>query len=185
MKQKLTRNESEELIGQLRKRFEKNMNRHKDVDWGKLEEKLRKSPAKLRSLYAMEETGGEPDVVGYDKKNKVFLIFDCAKESPKGRRSICYDQDALESRKKHKPRDSAMNMADEMGIRMLSEEEYEFLQSLGEFDNTTSSWLVTPPDVRERGGAIFGDRRFGRVFIYHNGADSYYGARGFRGVLEV
>lgn len=185
MQKKLTKDETEEVIGMLKKRFAKNMNRHKDVEWEKLEEKLRKSPAKLRSLYAMEESGGEPDVVDYDKTNELFLIYDCSQESPKGRRSLCYDEDALESRKKHKPQNSAMNLADEMGIRMLSEEEYIFLQGLGEFDNTTSSWLITPSDVRERGGAIFGDRRFGRVFIYHNGAESYYGARGFRGVLEI
>ena len=161
------------------------MNRHRDVDWSKLEEKLRNTPNKLWSLQQMEESGGEPDVVGYDAKTEEFIFFDSSAETPKGRISTCYDHEALQSRKKHKPKDSAMNMAMEMGVNLLTEEEYIQLQSLGEFDRKTSSWILTPSDVRGHGGAIFGDRRFGRVFIYHNGADSYYGARGFRASLKV
>lgn len=175
----------DELLKILKARFDKNMNRHKGVDWTKIEAKLQKSPEKLWILNEMEETGGEPDVVDYDKKSDEYVFFDCAIESPKGRRSFCYDRDALESRKEHKPKHSALGMAAEMGIEILTEEQYQQLQNFGEFDLKTSSWLHTPAEVRDRGGAIFGDCRFGRVFIYHNGAESYYAARGFRGCLRV
>jgi hypothetical protein len=181
----LTPPEREELLGILKTRFEKNANRHPDVQWAKVQSKLDAHPEKLWSLSEMERTGGEPDVVGYDKKTDEYIFFDCSPETPKGRRSICYDREALEARKQHKPETSAMDMASEMGIQLLTEEQYHELQRLGNFDTKTSSWLKTPEDVRELGGAIFGDRRFGRVFIYHNGADSYYGVRGFRGSLRV
>lgn len=161
------------------------MNRHKDIEWKKVEEKLKTHPEKLWSLNEMEESGGEPDVVGFDKKTSEYIFYDCSGESPKGRRSLCYDREALESRKKHKPKNSAMDLAGDMGIELLTEEEYYKLQELGEFDSKTSSWLKTPNELRKLGGAIFGDYRFGRVFIYHNGAESYYGARGFRGSLKV
>lgn len=184
MKQKkLTPEQKDDLINKLKKRFASHMNRHQEIDWSKLEEKLRRSSKKLWSLHQMEESGGEPDVVDYDSGEYIF--FDCSPETPKGRIRVCYDHDALESRSKHKPEDSAMNMATEMGIDLMTEEEYFQLQEVGEFDKKTSSWLLTPSDVRSHGGAIFGDRRFGRVFIYHNGADSYYGVRGFRAVLRV
>ncbi|WP_262248297.1 DUF4256 domain-containing protein [Parapedobacter soli] len=184
-KKELTPTQQDELLRILEERFEKNMDRHKGYQWSKIEAKLEASPQKLWSLDEMETTGGEPDVIGQDKKTGEYLFVDCSAESPKGRRSICYDHDALESRKTHKPADSAVGMANEMGIDLLTEEQYHVLQQLGNFDTKTSSWLKTPSTVRELGGAIFGDRRFGRIFIYHNGAESYYGARGFRGILSV
>lgn len=175
----------EELLRILQKRFEKNSNRHKKMDWASIQDRLEASPEKLWSLNEMEETGGEPDVIGYDKKTEEYLFCDCSAESPKGRRSLCYDQEALESRKEHKPKNSAVGLASEMGIELLTEEQYHELQTLGKFDTKTSSWIATPTSVRELGGGIFGDWRFGRVFIYHNGAESYYGSRGFRGLLRV
>ena len=185
VKKKLSADESEELILVLRNRFEKNMDRHKGIAWDGVEEKLKANPAKLWSLSQMEETGGEPDVVGYDKKSGEYVFFDCSAETPKGRRSICYDHQALESRKEHKPANSAIGMAEDMGVEILNEEEYRALQKLGEFDTKTSSWIKTPPDIRKRGGALFCDWRYGHVFVYHNGAESYYAARSFRGSLKV
>ena len=182
---KLSSEQQKELFKTLKTRFEKNMNRHKGVDWAKVQAKLESNAGKLYSLSLMEETGGEPDVVGYDKKADEFLFYDCSAESPKGRRSVCYDADALNSRKEHKPNDSALEMADAMGIEILSEEEYRQLQKLGEFDTKTSSWVQTTPEVRKLGGALFCDRRYNQVFLYHNGAESYYAARGFRGSLRV
>ncbi len=182
---KLSPEESEELINTLKTRFEENENRHGGIEWDKVQSKLEADTEKLWSLHQMEETGGEPDVVGYDKEMDEYIFYDCVKESPKGRRSLCYDREALESRKKHKPESSAMDVAAGMGVELLTEEEYRELQELGEFDTKTSSWLKTPESVRELGGAIFGDYRFGRVFIYHNGAESYYAARGFRAKLRV
>ena len=181
----LSAEQQQELIRVLKKRFEKNMNRHEGLAWAKVQAKLETSPKKLWILDEMEITGGEPDVVGYDKATDEFIFYDCAAESPKGRRSICYDQEALDLRKEHKPKHSAIGMAAAMGIALLTEEQYHELQELGTFDTKTSSWLATPPQVRKLGGAIFGDCRFGRVFVYHNGAESYYGARGFRGSLRV
>ena len=175
----------EELFNVLKTRFEENMHRHKGLTWVNVQEKLEANIAKLRSLYEMEETGGEPDVVGYDKKTNEYIFFDCSAESPKGRRSLCYDREALESRKEHKPKDSAVNMAATMGIDLLTEEQYQELQKLGTFDAKTSSWITTPTDIRKLGGAIFADFRYGHVFVYHNGAESYYAARGFRGSLRV
>jgi len=182
----------EELFKILEARFEKNKIRHKDLEWTKIQKKLdacmsgnQADIGKIWSLNEMEETGGEPDVVGYDKKADEYIFYDCSTESPKGRRSVCYDHEALESRKEHKPKHSAAGMAADMGIELLTEEQYRELQALGKFDTKTSSWIVTPPDVRKLGGAIFGDWRYGRVFIYHNGAESYYGARGFRGALRI
>jgi hypothetical protein len=175
----------EKLLNTLKSRFEKNMKRHSGIEWSKVLEKLDGDPAKLFTLNEMEATGGEPDVVGYDKKTGEFIFYDCSPETPKGRRSICYDPEALESRKDYPPEDSAMNMAADMGIEMLNEEEYRQLQTLGEFDTKTSSWIVTPADVRKLGGALFCDRRYGKVFVYHNGASSYYAARAFRGSLRV
>lgn len=174
-----------ELLSILKLRFEKNMNRHKNLEWSAVEAKLDANPDKLWTLDEMEVTGGEPDVVGYDAEKDKFLFMDCSKESPKERRSICYDPEALEARKMHKPHNSAIQMAEDMGIEILDEEQYKYLQQFGPFDTKTSSWLKTPSDVRKLGGALFGDYRFGRVFIYHNGADSYYGARGFRGLVRV
>jgi hypothetical protein len=173
------------LIEILEKRFQKHMHRHAKIKWEDVEAKLLSQKEKLYSLYWMEETGGEPDVVGYVQDSKEYIFYDCATESPKGRRSICYDQDALDSRKEHKPQHSAIGMATEMGIEILNTEEYKALQELGAFDLKTSSWLRTPDKIRKLGGAIFGDRRFDTVFIYHNGAESYYGSRGFRGRLNV
>jgi hypothetical protein len=184
-KQKLTSEQREELLNALQTRFEKHMNRHKGLEWAKVQARLDAHPDKLWSLNEMESTGGEPDVVGYDKKTGEFVFYDCSPETPKGRRSICYDQKALDARKQHKPADSAANMASVMGIALLTEEQYQELQELGKFDTKTSSWLDTPSDVRKLGGALFGDRRYDRVFTYHNGADSYYAARGFRGRLTV
>lgn len=177
--------QEEQLLKTLKERFEKNRNRHKGIEWSKVEERLKSRTEKLRSLHEMEQTGGEPDVIGQDRESGEILFCDCSLQSPKGRRSICYDRQALEARKKHPPENSAMDLAGTMGVEMLTEEQYRELQKLGPFDTTTSSWLKTPPDVRERGGAIFGDYRYGRVFIYHNGADSYYASRGFRGLLRV
>ncbi len=182
---RLTNEELESLIVDLKKRFARNMVRHKDIEWHEVEDRLKKYPAKAWSLREMDQTGGEPDVAGQDPDTGEFIFYDFSKQSPKGRTSLCYDREALEARKKYKPKDSAMNMAENMGINLLTEEEYFHLQSLGEFDTTTSSWLLTPAEIREKGGAIFGDRRFGRVFIYHNGADSYFGVRGFRGSLRI
>ncbi len=185
MKKKLPTERSEELLSILKKRFEKHMNRHKGMDWNKVQARLQENPDKLWSLNEMEETGGEPDVVGQDKKSGEYVFYDCATESPKGRRSICYDRKALDARKEHKPANSAMDMAAEMGIEMLTEAQYRELQELGDFDNKTSSWIITPADIRKLGGALFGDYRYATVFVYHNGADSYYAARGFRGALRV
>src|SRR5829696_4921924 len=175
----------EELFGTLKARFEKNMNHHKGLEWSKVQAKLEVNPEKLSSLNEMERTGGEPDVVGHDKKTGEYIFFDCSAESPKGRRSICYDREALEARKEHKPADSAINMATAMGIGILSEEQYRELQQLGKFDLKTSSWIKTPAEIRKLGGALFCDRRYDHVFVYHNGAESYYAARGFRGSLKV
>lgn len=185
MNAKLSSKQTEALLDTLKDRFENNKNRHKDIDWKKVNEKLKSKPEKLWSIFEMEKTGGEPDVIGYDKKTDEFIFVDCAAESPKERRSLCYDKKALDSRKENKPKNSAMAMAEEMGIQLLSAEEYRDLQKLGAFDTKTSSWLKTPDNIRKLGGAIFGDFRFGTVFIYHNGAESYYAARGFRGVLHV
>lgn len=187
IKKKLSPEQREELRLALRARFEKNMTRHKGIAWAKVEAKL-DLPAgaeKLWSLNEMESTGGEPDVVGHDKKTDEYIFYDCSAESPKGRRSICYDHEALESRKEHKPENSAIQMAADMGIEILTEEEYRELQKLGKFDTKTSSWIKTPSDIRKLGGAIFADWRYGHVFVYHNGAESYYAARGFRGSLRV
>lgn len=184
-KLKLPTERSEELLSILKNRFAKNMNRHEGLSWDKIRQKLEANPDKLWALDEMEVTSGEPDVVGYNEAKDEYIFFDCSAESPKGRRSICYDPEALESRKEHKPKHSAIGMAAEMGIEILTEEEYQQLQQLGNFDAKTSSWLATPPEVRKLGGAIFGDWRFGRVFFYHNGAESYYAARGFRGSLKV
>lgn len=181
----LSLEQREELFQVLKERFENNMSRHQGLEWPKVQEKLEANPEKLWSLHEMERTEGEPDVVGYDKEMDEYIFYDCSPESPKGRRSICYDRAALEARKKHKPANSAMDMAAEMGIEMLTEEQYRELQKLGTFDKKTSSWVQTPSDIRERGGALFCDWRYGHVFVYHNGADSYYSARGFRGSLRV
>ncbi len=181
----LTNKQSEELIKTLKERFETNIHRHRDVKWADVLKKLEANLTKLRSLNEMERTGGEPDVIGIDHKTGEILFADCSAESPNGRRSLCYDRNALESRKANKPKGSAVEMASEMGIKILNEDEYRMLQSLGKFDTKTSSWLETPADIRQSGGAIFGDWRFGRVFIYHNGAESYYAARGFRGLLRI
>ena len=181
----LSPRQREELLGVLKYRFEKNMNRHKGLDWTKVKARLEAKADKLCSLAEMERTGGEPDVVGLDKKSGDFVFFDCSAETPKGRTSVCYDREGLESRKEHWPKDTAVDMAAAMGIELLTEEQYRELQKLGEFDLKTSSWVKTPADIRERGGALFCDRRYGQVFVYHNGAQSYYAVRGFRGVLRV
>ncbi len=175
----------EELLWALKARFEKHMNWHPGLDWETVQARLDAAPARLWSLSEMERTGGEPDVIGRDGASGELIFCDCSAESPKGRRSLCYDRTALDARKTAKPENSAVDLAEALGIELLTEEQYQALQELGEFDQTTSSWLRTPVDVRKHGGAIFGDRRFGRVFIYHNGADSYYAARGFRGLLKV
>ncbi len=174
-----------EILETLKARFEKNMARHKGLEWTKIQAKLEANPEKLWSLNEMESTGGEPDVVGHDKKTGEYVFYDCAAESPKGRRSICYDREALEARKENKPKDSAVNMAAGMGIELLTEAQYRELQKLGEFDAKTSSWVKTPAEIRKLGGGLFCDRRYDQVFLYHNGADSYYAARGFRGSLNV
>jgi hypothetical protein len=184
-KKELLPEQHEELLNTLKVRFEKNMNRHKGINWAKIEARLKANPDKLWSLYKMEETGGEPDVTGYDKSKDEYIFSDCSAESPKGRRSVCYDQEALNSRKEHKPKNSAVGMANELGIELLTEEQYRELQQYGRFDTKTSSWLKTPIEIRELGGAIFGDFRYGKVFVYHNGAESYYGSRGFRGILSA
>ena len=181
----LSNKQREELLKALKARFEKNMNRHKGLDWAKVQAKLESNSDKLWSLNEMERTGGEPDVVGQDKKTGEYIFYDCAAETPKDRRSICYDRQALESRKEAKPRDSAVNMATAMGIELLTEEQYRELQKLGTFDTKTSSWVNTPAAIRKLGGAIFCDRRYDTVFTYHNGAESYYAGRGFRGVVRV
>ena len=184
-KKELSPKEHDELLSVLKARFEKNMNRHQGVEWTKVQGKLEASPEKLWSLNEMEKTGGGPDVVGHDRKTGEYIFDDCSAESPKGRRSVCYDREALESRKEHTPRNSAMDMAAAMGIEILTDEQYRELQTLGNFDTKTSSWVKTPPDIRKLGGALFCDRRYDHVFLYHNGAESYYAARGFRGSLKV
>jgi hypothetical protein len=184
-KKELSPEQHSTLLGVLKDRFEKNRNRHKDLEWDKVEEKLEANTEKLWSLHEMETTGGEPDVVGYDSKTDEYLFYDCSAESPKGRRSACYDREALESRKQHKPENNAVDMAAEMGIELLTEEQYRELQQLGDFDTKTSSWVKTPSEIRKLGGAIFADFRYGTVFVYHNGAESYYAARAFRGLLRV
>lgn len=181
----LAAKQREELLSVLRSRFEKHMSRHEGIEWPRLQERLEAKTEKLWSLNEMEQTGGEPDVVGYDKFTDEYIFVDCSPESPKERRSICYDGEALDSRKEHKPRNSALGMAADMGIEILAEEQYRELQKLGAFDLKTSSWVKTPDDVRKLGGALFCDRRYGKVFVYHNGAESYYGSRGFRGSLRV
>lgn len=186
MKQKaLSAAVRDQLLGTLKSRFEGNTKRHAGLEWKQVAARLAAHPEKLWSLNEMEDTGGEPDVVGFDKKTGAFLFFDCSPETPKGRTSVCYDREGWESRKEHRPKDTAMDMAAAMGIEMLAEEQYRELQKLGEFDLKTSSWVKTPDDIRKLGGALFCDRRFGHVFVYHNGAQSYYAARGFRGWLEV
>ena len=184
-KKELSTEQGEELLRTLKARFEKNMKRHEGLDWAKVQAKLEANPEKLWSLHEMERTGGEPDVVGKDEKTGEIIFYDCAAESPKGRRNVCYDREALESRKEFKPADSAMDMAAAMGIEILTEEQYQELQKLGNFDTKTSSWVKTPAEIRKLGGAIFADRRYDHVFVYHNGAESYYGVRGFRGSLRV
>jgi len=185
MSKKITPAQREELLSTLKARFEKNMNRHKGLEWAKVEARLKANGEHLWSLNEMERTGGEPDVVGFDKKTGAYTFYDCSAESPKGRRSICYDRAALDARKEHKPANSAMDMATDMGIELLTEDQYRELQKLGEFDLKTSSWIQTPTDIRTLGGALYCDRRYNTVFLYHNGADSYYAARGFRGSLKV
>lgn len=181
----LSLEQREELLRALKARFEKNMNRHKGIEWAKVQAKLEANTEKLWSLNEMEITGGEPDVVGHDKKKNEYIFYDCSAESPKGRRSVCYDREALESRKKHKPENNAIDMAITMGIDLLTEEQYRELQKLENFDTKTSSWVETPANIRKHGGAIFCDHRYDTVFVYHNGAESYYAARGFRGSLRV
>jgi len=181
----LSKEQKEQLIATLQKRFENNMQRHQDFAWAQIEARLQANPNKLWSLNEMENSGGEPDVVGQDTKTGEFVFTDCSPETPKGRRSLCYDREALESRKEHKPANSAMDMASEMGIELLTEEEYRALQELGEFDTKTSSWVKTPKEIRKLGGAVYCDRRYDHVFVYHNGAESYYAVRGFRGSLRV
>ena len=184
-KKELSVEQREELLKALRARFEKYMNRHQGLDWAKVQAKLEADTEKLWSLHEMERTGGEPDVVGFDKETGEYIFYDCSAESPKGRRSLCYDGEALESRKEHKPKNNAIDMASAMGINLFTEQEYRELQKLGEFDMKTSSWVRTPSDIRKLGGAIFCDRRYDTVFTYHNGAESYYAARAFRGSLRV
>jgi Protein of unknown function (DUF4256) len=174
-----------ELLTTLKARFDKNMRRHKGLEWARVQAKLEANPEKVWSLSEMESTGGEPDVVGLEKKTGEFIFYDCSAETPKGRRSVCYDREALDARKEHKPKDSAIDMATAMGIELLTEEQYRELQKLGEFDTKTSSWIKTPSEIRKLGGALFCDRRYDHVFVYHNGADSYYAARGFRGSLKL
>lgn len=185
IKKQLSPEQSATLVQILKDRFKKYIKRHQDLEWAKIQAKLEANPEKLWSLNEMERTGGEPDVVGYDKNTNEYLFYDCSPESPKERRSLCYDQKALESRKENKPTNSALEMASEMGIELLTEEEYRNLQQLGNFDSKTSSWIATPSEIRKLGGAIFSDFRYGSVFVYHNGAESYYAARGFRGLLRV
>ncbi|BFM70838.1 Uncharacterised protein [Acinetobacter baumannii] len=184
-KKQLTSKQIDMLLELLKKRFEKNIHRHKEIDWTNVRAKLIESPDKLWTLQEMENTGGEPDVVAYNKQKDEYLFVDCSAETPKGRRSLCYDREALESRKDHPPKNSAIDLVQEIGAELLTEEQYHQLQQLGEFDLKTSSWLATPEEIRKLGGALFADRRYGRVFIYHNGAQSYYAARGFRCCLRV
>ncbi len=184
-KKTVSSKQKDELLKILQERFEKHMHRHPQLEWKKIGDRLEKSSEKLYSLCEMEITGGEPDVVGFDKKLDKYLFFDCAPESPAGRRSVCYDREGLESRKEHQPANSAMDLANEMGIEMLTEEQYRALQKLGKFDTKTSSWIATPSNIRKLGGALFADYRYGTVFVYHNGAQSYYAGRAFRGSLEV
>ena len=184
-KSDLSSKQQEELLSILKNRFEKHMNRHKDLEWAKIESRLKSSTQKLWALNEMELTGGEPDVVDFDKKTGEIIFYDCSDESPKGRRSLCYDNESLESRKENKPEGSAIGIAEAIGIEILSEEEYRYLQKLGKFDTKTSSWIKTPEEIRKLGGAVFCDRRYNHVFMYHNGAESYYSARGFRGSLRV
>ena len=181
----LSLRQREELLGALKTRFEKNLNRHKGLEWAKVQAKLEANTEKLRSLNEMERTGGEPDVVGHDTKTGEYVFYDCSAESPSGRRSFCYDREALASRKEHKPRNNAVDVAAAMGIELLTEEQYRELQKLGNFDTKTSSWIITPADIRKLDGALFADYRYGNVFVYHNGAESYYAARGFRGSVRI
>jgi hypothetical protein len=185
VQKKLAAKERDDLLETLQARFEKNMNRHKGIEWAKVKAKLEADPEKLWSLHIMETTGGEPDVVGQAKKTGEYVFFDCSAQTPIGRVSLCYDDEALEARKEHKPKDSAVGMATEIGVELLTEEEYFELQKLGEFDTKRSSWIKTPPEIRKQGGALYCDRRYGRVFVGHNGADSYYSGRGFRAALRV
>jgi hypothetical protein len=184
-RKELSPGQREELLRALKARFERNMNRHKGLEWAKVHATLEANPEKLWSLGEMERTGGEPDVVGHDRSTGEYIFFDCSAESPNGRRSVCYDREGLDSRKEYKPENNAIDLAAAMGIELLTEEQYRELQKLGSFDTKTSSWVTTPADIRKLGGALFGDRRFGRVFVYHNGAQSYYSARAFRGSLRV
>jgi hypothetical protein len=184
-KKKLSPEQRDELLSVLKGRFEKNRSRHKSLEWAKVQANLEANPERLWTLNEMERTGGEPDVVGYDKKTGEYIFYDCSAESPKGRRSVCYDREALASRKEHKPKDSTIDMAAAMGIELLTEEQYRELQKLGNFDTKTSSWVKTPSDIRKLGGALYCDRRYDHVFVYHNGAESYYAARAFRGSLRV
>ena len=181
----LSPEQSEKLLKALKTRFEKNMDRHQGLEWAAVQAKVEANPEKLWSLHEMERTGGEPDVLGHDKKTGEYIFYDCSAESPKDRRSLCYDREALDSRKEHKPKNSAMDMAAAMGVELLTEEQYRELQKLGNFDTKTSSWVKTPAEIRKLGGALFCDRRYDHVFVYHNGAESYYAARGFRGWLKV
>ncbi len=185
MKKELPKKQIDSLLGILKSRFEKNMSRHQGCDWSKLEEKLKMNPSKLWSLNEMDATGGEPDVVSFDKKTGIYTFFDCSEQSPSGRRSLCYDHEALTARKENKPKNSAVSMANEMGVEILNEQQYRELHKLGKFDTKTSSWLKTPDNIRKLGGAIFADFRFDTIFIYHNGAESYYAGRAFRGYLTV
>jgi len=185
MKKELSQKQRDELLKALKARFEKNLNRHKGLDWAKVQARLEAKPEKLWSLSEMERTGGEPDVVGQDKKSGEYIFFDCSGQTPEGRVSLCYDREALDGRKEHKPKSNVMDMAAAMGIEVLTEEQYLELQKLGEFDTKRSSWIKTPADIRKLGGAIYGDRRYNRIFVGHNGAESYYSSRGFRGVLRV
>ncbi|SCZ81048.1 DUF4256 domain-containing protein [Acidaminobacter hydrogenoformans] len=184
-KAKLSPEQRAELLSLLKSRFEKNRHRHQGLEWAPVQEKLEKNEEKLWSLYEMERTGGEPDVISGDQQTGEFIFYDCSAESPKGRRSVCYDREALESRKENKPQDSALGMAEDMGIEILTEEQYRHLQTVGSFDTKTSSWVKTPDEIRTLGGALFCDRRYDAVFVYHNGAESYYASRGFRGALRV